>query len=165
MRLSELHTGETAVIVKVYGHGGFRKRIMEMGFVKGKEITALEDAPLRDPVKYLIMGYEISLRREEADHIQVVTMAEALRSRALADSATDFSCPCKDDDEIMTAAVQKRRHHINVALVGNPNCGKTSLFNFVSGARERVGNYFLQRVGGERINTRQVGDDYVLVTF
>ena len=141
MRLSELHTGETAVIVKVYGHGGFRKRIMEMGFVKGKEITALEDAPLRDPVKYLIMGYEISLRREEADHIQVVTMAEALRSRALADSATDFSCPCKDDDEIMTAAVQKRRHHINVALVGNPNCGKTSLFNFVSGARERVGNY------------------------
>ena len=92
-------------------------------------------------MKYLIMGYEISLRREEADHIQVVTMAEALRSRALADSATDFSCPCKDDDEIMTAAVQKRRHHINVALVGNPNCGKTSLFNFVSGARERVGNY------------------------
>lgn len=141
MKLSELHTGETAVIVKVYGHGGFRKRIVEMGFVRGKEITALENAPLRDPVKYLIMGYEVSLRREEAEHIQVVTMAEALRSRALADSRQDFAAVCQDDDEIMTAAVQKRRHHINVALVGNPNCGKTSLFNFVSGAHERVGNY------------------------
>lgn len=141
MKLSELHTGETAVIVKVYGHGGFRKRIVEMGFVRGKEITALENAPLRDPVKYLIMGYEVSLRREEAEHIQVVTMAEALRTRALADSRQDFAAVCQDDDEIMTAAVQKRRHHINVALVGNPNCGKTSLFNFVSGAHERVGNY------------------------
>lgn len=141
MKLSELHTGETAVIVKVYGHGGFRKRIVEMGFVRGKEITALENAPLRDPVKYLIMGYEVSLRHEEAEHIQVVTMAEALRSRALADSRQDFAAVCQDDDEIMTAAVQKRRHHINVALVGNPNCGKTSLFNYVSGAHERVGNY------------------------
>ena len=79
MKLSELHTGEKGVIVKVYGHGGFRKRIVEMGFIRGKEITVLQNAPLQDPVTYMLMGYEISLRRDEAEHIQVVTLEEAKR--------------------------------------------------------------------------------------
>ena len=71
MRLSELRTGEKGVIVKVLGHGGFRKRIVEMGFVKGKTVEVLLNAPLRDPVKYKIMGYEISLRHQEAEMIEV----------------------------------------------------------------------------------------------
>ena len=62
MKLSELKTGETGVIVKVSGHGGFRKRIIEMGFIKGKTVEVLLNAPLQDPVKYKIMGYEVSLR-------------------------------------------------------------------------------------------------------
>lgn len=140
MKLSELHTGEKAIIVKVYGHGGFRKRIVEMGFIKGKEITVLENAPLQDPVKYSIMGYEVSLRRDEANKILVVTREEA-KNLAETVSAGVHTDHCDDEDDLLMHAAEKRRHHINVALVGNPNCGKTSLFNFVSGAHERVGNY------------------------
>ena len=77
MRLSELKTGEKGVIVKVLGHGGFRKRIVEMGFVKGKTVEVLLNAPLRDPVKYKIMGYEISLRHQEAEMIEVISEEEA----------------------------------------------------------------------------------------
>ena len=141
MKLSELHTGEKGIIVKVYGHGGFRKRLIEMGFIRGKEIKVLLNAPLQDPVKYLLMGYEVSLRHDEAEHIQVVTLEEAKKIDL---SGNDFSGISVEDDEeesVMRAAAVKRRHHINVALVGNPNCGKTSLFNFASGAHERVGNY------------------------
>ncbi len=73
MKLSELKTGETGVIVKVSGHGGFRKRIIEMGFIKGKTVEVLLNAPLQDPVKYKIMGYEVSLRHSEADQIEVLS--------------------------------------------------------------------------------------------
>ena len=77
MKLSELHTGESGVIVKVTGHGGFRKRIVEMGFIKGQKVEVLLNAPLKDPVKYRIMGYEVSLRHSEADMIEVVSEEEA----------------------------------------------------------------------------------------
>lgn len=125
MKLSELHTGQQAVIVKVKGHGGFRKRILEMGFVKGQTVEVLLNAPLQDPVKYHIMGYEVSLRRQEAEMIEVKTAEEIARSGNTAQEA--------EQDQEQTV--------ITVALVGNPNCGKTSLFNFASGAHERVGNY------------------------
>ena len=78
MRLSELGTGEKGVIVKVLGHGGFRKRIVEMGFIKGKTVEVLLNAPLKDPIKYKVLGYEISLRRQEAEMIEVVSEEEAL---------------------------------------------------------------------------------------
>ena len=76
MKLSELKTGESGVIVKVSGHGGFRKRVIEMGFIKGKKVDVLLNAPLQDPVKYKIMGYDVSLRHSEADHIEVVPTEE-----------------------------------------------------------------------------------------
>lgn len=140
MRLSELKTGEKGVIVKVLGHGGFRKRIVEMGFIKGKTVEVLLNAPLRDPVKYKIMGYEISLRHQEAGLIEIVSEEEA---RAL--MQTPFHAPITEDipltDKQMKEAAQGKRRTINVALVGNPNCGKTSLFNIASGSHERVGNY------------------------
>ncbi len=66
MKLSELKTGESGVIVKVSGHGGFRKRVIEMGFIKGKKVDVLLNAPLQDPVKYKIMGYEVSLRTQRS---------------------------------------------------------------------------------------------------
>ena len=78
MRLSELKTGEKGVIVKVLGHGGFRKRIIEMGFIKGKEVEVLLNAPLHDPVKYKLMGYEVSLRHHEAENIEVVSSGECI---------------------------------------------------------------------------------------
>ena len=157
MKLSELNTGESGVIVKVSGHGGFRKRIIEMGFIKGKKVDVLLNAPLQDPVKYKIMGYEVSLRHSEADHIEVVSVNEAKKDKQLKhvdeeeheqvinSQAVDSEDPDEQalGDKMLVAEQEADRlHHvINVALIGNPNCGKTSLFNFASGAHERVGNY------------------------
>ena len=131
MRLSDLKTGDEAFIVKVQGHGGFRKRIVEMGFIKGQRVDVLQSAPLQDPVKYKVMGYEVSLRRQEAEKIEVSQDER---------EAADVSEP-QNVASAAHYASHSSRHTINVALVGNPNCGKTSLFNFASGAHERVGNY------------------------
>lgn len=147
MKLSELKTGDKGVIVKVNGHGGFRKRIIEMGFIKGKEIEVLLNAPFKDPVKYRIMGYEVSLRHSEAELIEVITLDEARRLELGDENAPAIEVDSNDPDERpltpqqLTDAAMKKRKTISVALVGNPNCGKTSLFNFASGAHERVGNY------------------------
>ncbi len=148
MKLSELHTGEKAVIVKVTGHGGFRKRIVEMGFIKGQTVSVLLNAPLQDPVKYKVMGYEVSLRHSEAEMIEVVPESDALEAQpfvletdentpiAVNSQACDIKPSAHEDSDAL-----RQFRTINVALVGNPNCGKTSLFNFASGAHERVGNY------------------------
>ena len=137
MKLSELKTGEKGIIVKVLGHGGFRKRIIEMGFIKGKEVEVLQNAPLLDPVIYKLMGYEVSLRHQEADMIEVVSADTPIESSQFIISDNDR---IHEDDYVRHEAMKERRT-INVALVGNPNCGKTSLFNFASGAHGHVGNY------------------------
>ena len=142
MRLSELKTGEHGLIVKVQGHGGFRKRIIEMGFVRGKEVEVLLNAPLQDPVKYKVMGYEVSLRRQEAEMIEVISEDEGYQqrpddSRLQRENITPETHP---DDYLQHMALREHRT-LNVALVGNPNCGKTSLFNYASGAHGHVGNY------------------------
>lgn len=171
MRLSELKTGEKGVIVKVLGHGGFRKRIVEMGFIRGKIVTVLLNAPLQDPVKYKIMGYEISLRHSEAEMIEIISTEEArqleeeeaqkLGLEKISDKTND-----EDDrltDERLHKAALKKSHIINVALVGNPNCGKTSLFNFASGAHERVGNYSGVTVDAKEGHAEYAGYQFNLV--
>ena len=151
MKLSELKNGEHAVIVKVHGHGGFRKRIIEMGFIKGKTIEVMLNAPLQDPVKYKLMGYEVSLRRQEAEMIEVLTEADGkpqdgptfpqgMRVEVENSRRKDINPEDHPDDYLQHMALREHRT-INVALVGNPNCGKTSLFNFASGAHGHVGNY------------------------
>ena len=135
MRLSELKPGETGIIVKILGHGAFRKRVIEMGFVKGRKITALMSAPLNDPVKYTLMGYEVSLRLSEAHLVEVIPVADA-------DKVADIThLDVVDDTDEYSAQYRGMRHTINVALIGNPNCGKTSLFNIAAGTHEHVGNY------------------------
>lgn len=136
MRLSELKTGEKAVIVKVLGYGGFRKRIVEMGFIRGKVVESMLNAPLKDPVKYRIMGYEVSLRKSEAAQIEVISIEEA---NSIAKQQTPEQTTWTEED-IRRIALNKGKS-INIALVGNPNAGKTSLFNIASGKKERVGNY------------------------
>lgn len=138
MRLSELNTGEKGVIVKVLGHGGFRKRIVEMGFIKGKTVEVILNAPLKDPIKYRLLDYEISLRRQEAEMIEVVSEQEARTTQSPYHGSIteEITVP-----EAEVALAKGKRRTINVALVGNPNCGKTSLFNIASGAHEHVGNY------------------------
>ncbi|MBO6018561.1 MAG: FeoA domain-containing protein, partial [Prevotella sp.] len=140
MKLSELRTGESGVIVKVLGHGGFRKRIIEMGFVRGKVVEVLLNAPLQDPVKYKLMGYEVSLRHDEAAMIEVVSETEAQQLKQDEGGVLEEDVKPLTESQLRSAAFRQRRR-INVALVGNPNCGKTSLFNFASGAHGHVGNY------------------------
>lgn len=171
MKLSELKTGEKGIIVKVLGHGGFRKRIVEMGFIKGKMVEVLLNAPLQDPVKYKIMGYEISLRHSEAAMIEVISEQEAAKlSSSTANAAVssvvedqDDGCRLTSNDEKMRHAAMVQHKTINVALVGNPNCGKTSLFNFVSGAHERVGNYSGVTVDAKEGHAEYAGYHFNLV--
>lgn len=134
-RLSELRTGESGTILKVLGHGGFRRRIMEMGFVRGKRVEVLQNAPLHDPIEYRIMGYGVSLRRSEAEMVVVVTDRDAEATLAQCDAGTST------DSDYLGEVIARSGRRINVALVGNPNSGKTSLFNAISGGHEHVGNY------------------------
>ena len=142
MKLSELKTGERAVVVKVNGHGGFRKRIIEMGFVRGNKVKVILNAPLRDPIEYEIIGYKISLRREEAAKIEVISESEA---KEMLSEKEDLPAIIAEEEQWiereMDTLFEERRRVIKVALVGNPNCGKTSLFNMASGGHEHVGNY------------------------
>ena len=144
MKLSELGTGERGVIVKVSGHGSFRKRIVEMGFVRGNKVKVILNAPLRDPIEYEIIGYKISLRREEASKIEVISEAEAKKVLTENEARPALEADETEDAYIereMSSLADERRKEIRVALVGNPNCGKTSLFNMASGSHEHVGNY------------------------
>lgn len=141
MRLSQLKTGEKGVVVKVLGHGGFRKRIVEMGFIKGKTVEVLLNAPLKDPIKYKIMGYEISLRRQEAEMIEIISEQEATEQFSERSYHAGLNEDVARNEELLKKAALGKRKIINVALVGNPNSGKTSLFNRASGSHERVGNY------------------------
>ena len=146
MKLSELKNGETAVIVRLSGHGGFRKRIMEMGFIRGEKVTSVLDSPMHDPIKYNVMGYEVLLRRNEAAMIEVLPEEDAKREMApaptyncmpLCESCAGCSGQCSTTYHHSTV----RRNVINVALVGNPNSGKTSIFNALANKNEHVGNY------------------------
>lgn len=133
--LSELKQGEKGIITKVKGRGAFRKRIIEMGFVPGKQIIVVKHAPLRDPIEYNIMGYEVSLRKSEASLIEVLVGDELQM-----DSTSHFYGVHTLEQALNLRTVEKSRI-ISVALVGNPNSGKTTLFNHASNSRERVANY------------------------
>ena len=144
MTLADLHTGEQAVIVKVNGHGSFRKRLIEMGFIRGKKVRVVLNAPLKDPIEYEVLGYRLSLRREEAERIEVVSEGEALQALVSDEHLQGLPADMAETERLDRALehVAEERHHvIRVALVGNPNCGKTSLFNMASGSHEHVGNY------------------------
>ena len=180
MKLSDLKTGERGIIVKVSGHGSFRKRITEMGFIKGKEVRVVLNAPLRDPIEYEIIGYKISLRRDEAREIEVISESEA-KAQASQDNAAEPESSrnsagtpglssrepdCSDAEDLdrrMRQLAEERRHTVRVALVGNPNCGKTSLFNIASGSHERVGNYSGVTVDAKEGRFEYKGYHFVLV--
>lgn len=150
--LSDIPTGGEAIITKVLGHGAFRKRITEMGFVKGKKVRVIKNAPLQDPVEYEIMGYNVSLRHTEAELVEVVSVEEAQHL-----SRINFNGVI--DEETLKISAIKKGKVINVALIGNPNCGKTTLFNHASGSHERVGNYSGVTVDAKEATLRK--NDYL----
>lgn len=142
MKLSDLKPGEIGIITKILGHGAFRKRVMEMGFVRGREVKVVLNAPLEDPIKYTLMDYEVSLRRSESALIEIVSINEWK-------SEEESKLIISEEVDNQSLNVVREDKVINVALVGNPNCGKTSLFNIVSGAHEHVGNYAGVTVGAK----------------
>jgi ferrous iron transport protein B len=129
--LDSIKVGKTVRVVRVNGSGGFRQRLMEMGFIKGAEVTVIKNAPLHDPVEYMILGTHISLRHSEAAKVEITN--DELEN----DVETEFNGTIETYEEESLP----NDNTIRVALVGNPNCGKTSLFNFATGSREKVGNY------------------------
>ena len=145
MRLSELKEGQKGIILKILGRGAFRKRLIEMGFVKGKEISVTKFAPLKDPIEYNILGYEVSLRKSEAEMVEIIT-----RDQIIQEIHLDGNGSFEDSSEEWKHKAIEKSKQINVALVGNPNCGKTTLFNFASGANEHVGNY-----GGVTVDAKE----------
>ena len=151
MVLADLGTSESGIIVKVNGQGSFRKRIMEMGFIRGQVITVIKNAPLMDPVEYSLMGYKVSLRRSEALKIEVVTTVETV-------GKIEFNSP------LQTSGLSKKNTHngkeINIGLIGNPNSGKTSIFNFASNSKEHVANY-----GGVTVDTKLAHFEYMGYIF
>ncbi len=144
MTLSDLKNGEKAIITKVKGRGAFRKRIIEMGFVVGKQVIVVKNAPLRDPIEYNIMGYDVSLRRSEAALIEV---SQAFHQEGI---GKQFEGTFQLESSLNIADRAPHSKTINVALVGNPNSGKTTLFNFASNSKEKVGNY-----GGVTVDAKQ----------
>lgn len=131
--LSDLADGEMAFITKVRGYGAFRKRITEMGFVSGTLVKAIKRAPLQDPAEYELMGYRVSLRRSEAELIEILPAGSLEQTEKLYNGTFLL--------ETVPQILREKSQHIHVALVGNPNCGKTTLFNYATGKHERVGNY------------------------
>lgn len=131
--LADMTTGTKCVIVKVNGHGGLRHRLMELGFVKGEIVTVIKNAPLLDPVEYQVMQAHISLRRSEANKIEVVPIDDVDKS------SSDYNGTVSED--VISNVIKEKTNNITVALVGNPNAGKTSFFNHATGLHEKVGNY------------------------
>ncbi len=151
MRLSDLKAQQSGIILKVGGEGAFRKRVTEMGFIKGQPVTVIRNAPLQDPVEYSVMGYEVSLRRAEASLIEVI----AGNQHRITGEQAGLVC-----SEEVRSGPADRRKTINIALIGNPNCGKTSIFNQVSRSYEHVGNY-----GGVTVETKVARVEYQGYTF
>lgn len=134
MTLNDLHTGDSAIVARIRGRGAFRKRLSEMGFIRGKNVTVVKSAPLKDPVEYRILDSNVSLRRSEASLVEVVTEAQYRSTRPVGTTRVSETLH-------RGPVVARPGKTIDVALVGNPNSGKTTLFNRVSRSREHVGNY------------------------
>ncbi len=132
MLLSALNSGDVAVITRVRGRGAFRRRIMEMGFVRGKQVTVIKNAPLKDPIEYSLLDYRVSLRRSESALIEVEPDPGNYKPVKRTKAKESFS---EKGEKLF------RGRTIEVALVGNPNAGKTSLFNYASRSHEHTGNY------------------------
>ncbi len=124
-----------------------------MGFVKGKEVTVIKNAPFNGPIEYKILDYNITLRRTEANLIEVISQTEAL-------TQLTQNYEGVIDNENLKVSVKEKERTINIALVGNPNSGKTTLFNFLSGSKEHVGNYSGVTVDAKKASFTQNGYNF-----
>lgn len=145
MTLKELETGKSAVICTVGGKGALRQHFLDMGMIPGAEVTVVKLAPMGDPMELQIHGYELTLRLAEADQIEIAPINQRTRSHAGKERLQPIAHPglgeegkyhSKEDENPLPEGTL-----LTYALVGNQNCGKTTLFNQLTGSNQHVGNF------------------------
>ena len=145
MTLKELEVGKSAVICSVGGKGALRQHFLDMGMIPGAEVTVVKLAPMGDPMELQIHGYELTLRLAEADQIEIEQIARRSRAHEGMEMLHDCEHPGlgeegkyhskKDENPLPDGTL------LTYALVGNQNCGKTTLFNQLTGSNQHVGNF------------------------
>lgn len=145
MTLKNLKVGESAVITKVGGEGALRQHFLDMGVIPGAEVTVVKFAPMGDPMELQIHGYELTLRLADADQIEIQPIQERKNKHSRIDKIYPSEHPglgedgkyhTKGDGDPLPEGTL-----LTYALVGNQNCGKTTLFNQLTGANQHVGNF------------------------
>lgn len=145
MTLKELEIGKSAVVTQVGGEGALRQHFLDMGMIPGAEVTVVKFAPMGDPMELQIHGYELTLRLAEAEQIEIKPIDKRSNSHAGSERIQPSVHPglgeegkfhSKEDEHPLPEGTT-----LTYALVGNQNCGKTTLFNQLTGANQHVGNF------------------------
>ena len=166
MKLSTIKAGQSCVITHIEGSGAFRARLSEMGFVNGKTVKLLYKSPVGNPIIFELMGGQVALRKSEANNIHVTAPGETYTPQTETKQQNQASqkydenpdsihvvpsghvcihqltgCAGCHQSKKQAPSEKSEKGEVTLALIGNPNCGKTSLFNAASGGHERTGNY------------------------
>ena len=145
MTLKELEVGKSAVIRRVGGEGALRQHFLDMGMIPGAEVTVIKLAPMGDPMEVQVHGYELALRLAEAQQIDIQPIGRRSRSHTFKDRAKDQDHPGLGENGKFHSKADEHPLPdgtvLTYALVGNQNCGKTTLFNQLTGAKQHVGNF------------------------
>ena len=145
MTLKELEVGKSAVIRRVGGAGALRQHFLDMGMIPGAEVTVIKLAPMGDPMEVQVHGYELTLRLAEAQQIDIQPIGRRSRSHTFKDRAKDQDHPGLGENGKFHSKADEHPLPdgtvLTYALVGNQNCGKTTLFNQLTGAKQHVGNF------------------------
>ena len=145
MTLKELEVGKSAVIRRVGGEGALRQHFLDMGMIPGAEVTVIKLAPMGDPMEIQVHGYELTLRLAEARQIDIQPIGRRSRSHTFKDRAKDQDHPGLGENGKFHSKADEHPLPdgtvLTYALVGNQNCGKTTLFNQLTGAKQHVGNF------------------------
>ena len=144
MKLDNLAIGKSAVIVSVGGTGGLRQHFLDMGLIQGVEVTVVKYAPMGDPIEIKIHDYELTLRKEDAQKIEVkeITKKEELKNENIIFKNKNHPGYGESNyDKINNHQIYHESDLLTFALVGNQNCGKTTLFNQLTGSNQHVGNF------------------------
>ena len=145
MTLKELEVGKSAVIRRVGGEGALRQHFLDMGMIPGAEVTVIKLAPMGDPMEVQVHGYELTLRLAEAQQIDIQPIGRRSRSHTFKDRAKNQDHPGLGENGKFHSKADEHPLPdgtvLTYALVGNQNCGKTTLFNQLTGAKQHVGNF------------------------
>lgn len=145
MTLKDLEVGKSALILKVGGQGALRQHFLDMGMIPGAEVTVVKLAPMGDPLELQIHGYELTLRLAEAQQIEIEPISQRSRSHEGINRTQNLAHPGLGEEGKYHSKVEEKPlpegTTLTYALVGNQNCGKTTLFNQLTGSKQHVGNF------------------------